>query len=668
MKIFRIAVVCCLISMFELFSLTVSALPPSPLTIRLQPFLSGLSLPVYLTNAKDGSKRVFIVQQRGVIKVVQPGATAPTDFINLSTKVSQSGTERGLLGLAFHPQFSVNRRFFVYYTRVSDGAIEIAEYKTFAGNPNQGDIGTERVIITIPHTLAANHNGGTIEFGADGYLYAGTGDGGSANDPQNNAQNINSLLGKILRIDIDPPAGVTAPYSSPGDNPYAGATAGADEIYAIGMRNPYRWSFDRGGTRRLWVGDVGQDAIEEVDIINKGENYGWRVYEGTRCTNNDPNQCAGGGNPLSSTPPIFQYNSAAPEPRCAVTGGYVYRGTQNTLPEGAYLYGDYCTGEILLWNNNQQTLLLDSPRNISSFGEDENGELYVVGLGGTVEKVVRAKASADFDGDFNTDISVFRPNTGVWYGLNSSDGTVKIQSLGLNGDVPAPEDYDGDNIKDIGVFRPSTGVWYYIRSSDNTIVITNYGINGDIPAAGDYDGDAKADLAVFRPSTGTWWIRRTTNPNNSLAVSFGAAGDKPVQGDYDGDGIYDIAVWRPSNGVWYILNSSNNSVTFVGFGLNGDIPAQGDYDGDGRNDQAVFRPSTGVWYVLQSAGGFLAVQWGINNDIPAVGDYDGDAKEDIAVFRPSTGVWYVLRSSNSSALIAPFGLNGDLPAPAYDAP
>lgn len=642
-----------------------STLGQGALPFRLQQnWITGLSLPVHLTVANDGSRRVFIVQQRGIIKVVQPGSNVPGDFISLVGTVSSSGSERGLLGLAFHPQFPTNRRFFVYYTRLSDGALEVAEYKTFTGNPNAGDPSTARPIITIPHTLASNHNGGTIAFGpTDGFLYIAPGDGGSGNDPQNNAQNINSLLGKILRIDIDPQPPITAPYGSPPTNPFVGV-AGADEIYATGMRNPYRFSFDKGGTNQLWVGDVGQDAIEEVDTIVLGGNYGWRVYEGDQCTGNDPGLCT----PTNYLPRVFQYNSGGGDPRCSVTGGYVYRGIRRALPFGQYVYADYCTGQIYLWDGANQTQQLDTARNISSFGQDEDGEIYVVGLGGTVDRIIGAKTSADFDGDRRTDISLFRPSDRTWYMLKSSNGAFFAQQFGLAADIPVPEDYDGDNTTDIAVFRPSEGNWYRLNSSTNAFVGFHWGLNGDVPAAGDYDGDNIADPMVFRPSDSTWYSLRSTT-GGFQAQQFGLAGDRPTPGDFDGDGKTDIGVWRDTDGVWYRLNSSNGAFFAFQFGTLGDIPAQGDFDGDGKSDTAVFRPSTGVWYELRSAdSSFFAQQFGSNNDIPVAGDYDGDAKSDLAVFRPSDGTWYMLRSSNGAFQAQAFGTNGDRPAPAYDMP
>lgn len=639
---------------------------PAPLTIRLQSYLTGLSLPLLVTSSKDGTGRLFVVQQRGLIRVVQPGSTTLTDFVNLSSKVSQSGNERGLLGLTFHPNFETNSYFFVNYTRPSDGATVVARY-TATNNNTTGDINSERIIITIPQDFS-NHNGGMVEFGPDGHLYIGMGDGGSGNDPNNRAQDINSLLGKMLRITpslAEPPP--SPAYTNPPDNPYVGVN-GADEIYAIGLRNPWRWSFDRGGTNQLWAGDVGQNAIEEISVITRGANYGWRPYEGTQCTGIDPQLCAGGTNPIAHTPPVYQYTR--PGGRCSVTGGYVYRGVRNTFPLGTYVYADYCTGEIFV-NGSNTTALLDTPRNITSFGEDDEGELYVVGQGtganGTVERIVRAKSSADFDGDLRTDVSVFRPSSGIWYISNSSNNSVRSLQWGLLGDVPVPEDYDGDNITDVAVYRPSNNVWYYIQSSDSTVGVVQFGSSGDIPTHGDYDGDARADLAIYRPSTGFWWIRRSSSPSNFLAVPFGVSTDVPAPADYDGDGKYDLTVYRPSNGTWHRLSSTNGSYSVFGFGLNGDVPAPGDFDGDGRTDHAVYRPSTGIWYLQGSTSGFGAFQWGVNTDIPIVGDYDADGRDDIAVFRPTNGVWYLSRSTAGNAFIQ-WGLMGDLPSPSFDTP
>jgi len=651
---------------------------PAPYTPRLQTFMPTgvVSRPVLIKNAKDGSKRLFIVQQTGIIKVLQPGATTPTDFINLSSKIVvpvSTGDERGLLGLTFHPQFATNGRFYVNYTRVGDGTTVVSEYRTTTGtgSSNTGDIATERILFTVPQPFS-NHNGGMIDFGPDGYLYIGMGDGGSANDPGNRAQNRTLLLGKMLRIDVNIPQGSPNPYLIPPDNPFTGAnttrcdtgstTSGntCQEIWTIGMRNPWRWSFDRGGTNQLWAADVGQGVNEEVNLITGGANYGWRVYEGNACTGLDSGLCI----PANYTMPIFQYNHSAG--RCSITGGYVYRGGQRNVPNGQYVYADYCTGEVWRWDGGSQILIENTPRNVISFGEDEDGEVYICYSNGQIDRIIRARASADFDGDFRTDVSVFRPSNGAWYINHSSNNTFRIQGFGASGDIPTPEDYDGDNISDIGIFRPADGTWYHYLSSNNTVGIIQFGANGDIPAAGDYDGDGKADFVVFRPSTGVWYRSNSSN-GASVIQQFGLTDDIPTPGDYDGDGKYDISVFRPSNGFWYRLNSTNNSFGSVGFGANGDVPAQGDFDGDFKTDQAIFR--NGVWYVLQSSNlGVQITNWGLAGDVPVVGDYDGDGRDDIGVFRPSTGVWYVIRSSNGTFLITQFGLDGDLAAPKYDAP
>ena len=654
----------CLIAV--IIGLTSTAAAQNPGDITLQPFLSGLSSPVFITNARDNSNRLFVVEQGGIIKVVQANSTTPAVFLDISSKTRASG-EQGLLGLAFHPNFASNGYFFVNYTRRSDGATVIARYKA---SGNTGDAGSERIVLIIPQPFS-NHNGGTIEFKRDGNadnLYIGMGDGGSGNDPQNNAQNVNSLLGKFLRITPDVSGNDANPaYTTPADNPFVG-TNGADEIFAVGLRNPYRWSFDRA-TGELWAGDVGQNAIEEFDIIKKGGNYGWRVYEGTRCTNLDAALCI----PSNFVQPIGQYDHSGG--KCSITGGYVYRGTRGTFASGAYTYGDFCTSELFVYKNGQSVRLLATGISLASFGEDEAGELYAVNLQGSVSKLVNSNpiaggaANADFNGDGKTDLSIFRPSNGTWYARNFAGQDFLTIQFGANGDVPAPNDFDADKKTDLAVFRPSNGVWYILKSSDNTVITTKFGTNGDIPAAADYDGDSKTDLAVFRPSTNVWYILNSSNSQAKI-VQFGANGDIPTVGDYDGDAKADISLFRPSNGVWYRLNSgSGDSFSAVQFGANGDIPAVGDYDGDNKTGQAVFRPSNGTWYILRSSNTSVGIiQFGANGDIPTVGDYDGDAKDDIAVFRPSNGVWYVLQSTNSGAQITKFGQTGDLPAPKYDAP
>jgi glucose/arabinose dehydrogenase len=350
--------------------------------IRLDPVLQGLSSPVYVTGAHDGTNRLFVVEQPGRIQALASGAMAPSLFVDITSKVL-SGGEQGLLGLAFHPQFATNSRFFVNYTRQTDGATVIAEYH--AQSDPIATAASENILLTIAQPYA-NHNGGMIEFGPDGYLYIGMGDGGSANDPESRAQNINELLGKILRIDVDHPSGGQM-YSSPPGNPFLGATPGRDEIFAVGMRNPFRFSFDRQ-TGQLYVGDVGQDALEEVDIVTAGGNYGWRVFEGTSCTNLDPELC----NPSNYVPPIAQYGHTAG--RCSIIGGYVYRGGGGALPVGTYVFGDYCTGEIFSLENGVPTQLLDTAINISSFGEDDAREIYVAGLDGTVHRIASASRVA----------------------------------------------------------------------------------------------------------------------------------------------------------------------------------------------------------------------------------------------------------------------------------
>ncbi len=334
----------------------------------------GLEHPLYVTHAGDGSGRLFVVEQPGRIRIVTQGRLLAPSFLDITNRVRHAG-EQGLLGLAFHPEYRRNGRFFVNYVRRSDGVTVIAEFRV-SSNPDVAQTDEKQLLIVAqPYP---NHKGGMVEFGPDGFLYIGLGDGGSAGDPGNRGQNRNELLGKLLRIDADR----GTPYAIPNDNPFA-AGGGRPEIFAYGLRNPWRFSFDRQ-TGELWVADVGQNEWEEIDIVKRGGNYGWRVMEGTHCFL-PRDGCARDG----LIPPVAEYGHD--RGRCSITGGYVYRGSRLPALRGAYVFGDFCSGEIFALAEGRQQLLLKTNLEIASFGQDPDGELYVVGHGGTVHRIVEAR-------------------------------------------------------------------------------------------------------------------------------------------------------------------------------------------------------------------------------------------------------------------------------------
>lgn len=307
------------------------------------------------------------------------------------------------------------------------------------------------------------------------------------------------------------------------------------------------------------------------------------------------------------------------------------------------------------------TLTNNTPLSFCTFSRNAI-TAYVAANSSCLSEVSTGDAPFDFDGDGRSDISVFRPSSGVWYLDRSGSGFTAFQ-FGINGDKPVASDYDGDGKADAAVYR--AGVWYRLRSTTNTMDVVGFGLPADVPSPADFDGDGKTDVAVFRPSNGIWYLLASGNGAFS-STHFGLAGDVPVPGDYDGDGKDDINLFRPSNGTWYRLNSSNGSFFALNFGLSIDKAVAGDFDGDGKSDIAVWRPSTAVWYSMRSATGtFSATGFGLPADIPAPADYDGDGKTDISVFRPSNGVWYRLNSSNGSFAAAAFGLTSDHPVPSY---
>ncbi len=384
------------LSFFFLFGLTACSPGSSPSTAVLLTAVSGapvtsvslfpvvvegLDQPLYLTNAGDG--RLFIVEKEGAIRIVQDGRLLDEPFLDIRDRVNADSSERGLLSVAFHPDYARNGRFFVNYTNLA-GNTAVSAFQV-GGSPNQADPGSESILLTIRQPYA-NHNGGQLQFGPDGYLYVGMGDGGSGGDPQGNGQNPATLLGALLRLDVDQ-ATDAAQYGIPTDNPFVADAAKLPEIWATGLRNPWRFSFDRT-TGDLLIADVGQNQWEEVNFLPAGSpggsNFGWNIMEGTHCY--DRNTCDQTGLIL----PVIDYRHE--QGRCSITGGYVYRGSQFPTLGGVYFFGDYCSGEI--WGMTageggrfSAQVLYRSPSRIASFGEDAAGELYVVDISGGIYQI-----------------------------------------------------------------------------------------------------------------------------------------------------------------------------------------------------------------------------------------------------------------------------------------
>jgi len=369
-------------------STTVLAVVPSfsAVSIGLVSNGSGFTGPVQVTNAHDGTNRLFVVEQRGLIKILKYGHTSPTPFLDIRSKVQLSG-EQGLLALVFHPKFKTNHRFFVLFTERGTGDIIVGEFRTLSTNKNRATAGSFRRILRINHRENTNHNGGMLAFGKDGFLYISVGDGGGGGDTHNHAQSGASLLGKLLRININGSVG-TRKYLIPSSNPYAKSATFHHEIWSRGLRNPWRYSFDRT-TGDLWIGDVGQGAWEEVDHSTlasgngRARNFGWHVMEGNACY-----QPSSGCSMTGLTLPVAVYDHGQ---GCAIIGGYVYRGPIVAL-KGAYLFSDVCSGTI--WSldaagGSPQTpvVMASSGLGITSFGESESGIVFVTAQDGHVYRL-----------------------------------------------------------------------------------------------------------------------------------------------------------------------------------------------------------------------------------------------------------------------------------------
>jgi glucose/arabinose dehydrogenase len=348
---------------------------PDAITIAMEPVVDGFSSPLAVVNAGDGSGRLIVAEQGGAIGIVRDGAMVERPFLDISDRIS-TGAERGLLGLAFHPDFPADPRVFVDYTD-TDGNTRVSSFKVDSTDPDRADPASEVRMVFIKQPFG-NHNGGVIAFGPDGFLYIGTGDGGSGGDPFGNGQSLGTLLGKILRIDVDGTNG-DRNYAIPADNPFAGRAGAQPEIFTYGMRNPWRMSFDRA-TGDLWIGDVGQGAWEEIDVVRagtSGQNFGWNRMEGAHCF--EPSE---GCEDPSFVLPVTEYGR---DLGSTVIGGDVYRGSEQAGLAGGYVFADFGSGNVFVIDAaveapTKPILALASGASISSFGEDEAGELYATDL------------------------------------------------------------------------------------------------------------------------------------------------------------------------------------------------------------------------------------------------------------------------------------------------
>ncbi len=368
-------------SVDPLTSAPTAAIDPTTFTYSLEKIADNFRRPTHLTNAGDGSRRLFVVEQEGQIWVIYDGQRLSEPFLDLRAQVGSRGNEQGLLSIAFHPQFANNGRFFVNYTD-RNGDTVVAEYRV-STDRNRADPASARELLRIDQP-AANHNGGLLLFGPDGYLYIGTGDGGGAGDPLDAGQRLDALLGKLLRIDVDN----GQPYTIPADNPFLNRNGALPEIWAYGLRNPWRFTFD-AVDNILFIADVGQNAWEEVNAVPAnaaGLNYGWRRMEGEQCYR--PATC----DPSGLVMPVAVYPHDSAIGGCSVTGGEVYRGIRQPALIGVYFYADFCTGNLwALWRNTgewRHALVARLNLQTTSFGLDEDGEIYLLDRAGGVYRLV----------------------------------------------------------------------------------------------------------------------------------------------------------------------------------------------------------------------------------------------------------------------------------------
>ena len=578
--------------------------------VSLAPVASGLGSVTGVTHAGDGSVRLFLTLQNGRILIHDGTSVLPTPFLDIRSLVT-SGGERGLLSTAFHPRYPENGFFYVNYTDLAGDTV-VARYTVSAADPDRADPASAHVILTQDQPFS-NHNGGQLQFGPGGRLFIGMGDGGSANDPFGNAQDPETFLGKMLRIDVDG----GDPYAIPDDNPFVGVPGTLPEIWAFGLRNPWRFSFDRM-TGDLIIGDVGQGSREEVDFEPAGlggRNYGWADMEGSICRL-PPGGCDG------YVPPVLEYDHG--QGNCSITGGHRYRGLRFPALAGVYFYGDYCSGRLWGARPSGETwttdLLLDTSFNISSFGEDEEGTLYVGTTDGELFRIEgESFRRGDLDGAGGADV--------LWQNAASGavaawlmDG-VSIQSGPLLiGGLPDPalrvtgaHDFDGDLDTDL-LWQHSTQGWLAVTLLDGLVPVASAPLSPDrepdldwqIVGTGDLDLDGGPDIVWRNRADGRIraWLMDGTVRRTEVPLLGGApldpAWDVAAVADLTRDGRLDLVIRHPALGLVAVLVMHGTVLTDLRplTPLTVDpvwtLVASGDLAGDGGTTDLVWRHAAGV--------------------------------------------------------------------------
>ncbi|MBX3086336.1 MAG: PQQ-dependent sugar dehydrogenase [Anaerolineae bacterium] len=574
-------------------------LPPSFLETNIA---SSLGPVTGFEFAPDG--RIFVSIQTGAVRVIKNGSLLPTPFVTLSVETTQ---ERGLQGIAFDPNFATNHYVYIYYTTSSSPIHN--RLSRFTANGDVAAAGSELPLLDLETLSAANHNGGDLHFGPDGKLYVSVGE----NAVPANSQTLTNRLGKILRINAD--------GTIPTDNPFYNTATGDNRaIWALGLRNPFKFTF-QNGTGRMFINDVGQVAFEEINDGIAGSNYGWAVYEGY---SSDPNYRS----------PLYAYPHSGSTPNgCAITGGTFYNPTTEQFPpiyRGKYFFMDLCSAWI-----------------------------YYVDPSDTAPLTPTAFAAATTGNPVDLEVG---SDGSLYYAARNSGGVINKISFASPVDT-------------IGVYRP-TGTVFHLRNSNTTgpadLSIT-FGASTDVPIVGDWNGDGIDTPGVFRPSNGTFLLSDSYSNPATLTYSFvfGTPNDTPIVGDWDGDGKDSVGVFRPSNGLIYLRNTLTTG--FADFqmvlGIPGDVGLAGDWDNDGKDSPGVFRPSTNQFFLSNqvcncSVFADYTTTFGSSGDTPFVGDWDGDRRTGVGVFRTSNNTLYLRNDPTMSGFAdidASFGVAGDLP-------